>query len=118
MVLVINLNFDKFRQKTFFFIPNQSNSQNKTIQWMVYHVKDDSNLVSDYLSITNDMREHFGMNTILFMQVGKFYEIYDINKDDSIQLQVCENMLNLTVTKTNRQCHGQYVYMCGVPSSN
>lgn len=78
--------------------------------------KDDGNLVSDYLSITNDMRENFGIKTILFMQVGKFYEIYDLTKEDSIQLKVCENLLNLTVTRTNRQCQDRHVYMCGVPA--
>lgn len=76
---------------------------------------DASSIVSDYLSITNEMRLKFGELTIVFMQVGHFFECYDIC-EDSPHIQVCRHILNLTIgRKSNMQCSGKTPYMAGVP---
>lgn len=73
---------------------------------------DGGNLISDYLSITNEMRERFGMKTIVFLQVGTFWEIYDITKENSIQLNACENILNMTIGI--KKHNNEPVYLCGM----
>ena len=37
--------------------------------------------VSIYLELTNEMKTIYGLKTIVFMQIGGFFECYDINEN-------------------------------------
>lgn len=74
-------------------------------------VDDDStSLVADYLNITADMRQLYGERTIIFMQVGSWFELYDM-EEDSIQINACKNILGLKAVKRKND-----FFQCGIPS--
>ena len=39
----------------------------------------------EYLKLSNEYQNKFGEKTILYMMVGKFYEVYAIMEDDTIK---------------------------------
>ena len=42
-----------------------------------------SSILSDYYKYTSDYKKEYGENTVVFMQVGSFYEIYGIKENDN-----------------------------------
>ena len=68
-------------------------------------------IVSDYLDITSELRCKYGLNTILFMQIGSWYEVYDIT-NESIQIKACTQILGLNASlKRNTND-----ILCGIPA--
>jgi DNA mismatch repair protein MutS len=56
-----------------------------------------SKLVKEYFHYQNDFEKKYGMNTIVLMQVGSFYEFYGLNTDNTTYEEVDAN-LNLDNT--------------------
>ena len=42
-------------------------------------------ITKEYLKLSNEYQNKFGEKTILYMMVGKFYEVYAIMEDDTIK---------------------------------
>ena len=40
-----------------------------------------SSILNDYYKYTSDYKKEYGENTVVFMQVGSFYEIYGIKEN-------------------------------------
>jgi len=72
-------------------------------------MEDATSLVYDYLQLTADMRQLYGEYTIVFMQVGSWFEVYDIEEDNSIQINACKNILGL------KSARRQTDILCGIP---
>ena len=61
----------------------------------------------EYCSYLHKHKEKYGEKTVLLMQVGSFYEIYAVLKEDQeageINIyHICQNILNITVSKQNK----------------
>ena len=74
------------------------------------------NIVSEYLKITNEYKEKYGPNTLLLMQVGAFFEIYDLKNDDdekfSNMKDIC-NLCQLNYSEKKNVVNGKQVLMAG-----
>lgn len=75
------------------------------------------NIVSEYLKITNEYKEKYGPNTILLMQVGAFYEIYDLKSDDEDEVfsnmkDIC-SLCQLNYSEKKNVLNGKQVLMAG-----
>lgn len=63
------------------------------------------NIFDEYIKFHNASVETYGENTVVFMEVGSFFEIYSvINNDERIGANIYEigNMFNIQVTKKNK----------------
>ena len=58
-------------------------------------------LVKDYYDFEKEYKEKYGEKVIVFLQKGKFYELYS-NKDDNSFKQFCNDILCFTCTKSNK----------------
>ena len=56
-----------------------------------------SKLVKEYFQYQNDFQQKYGINTIVLMQVGSFYEFYGLNTENTTYEEVDAN-LNLDNT--------------------
>ena len=77
-------------------------------------------MVDDYIAIARTARSKHGERCLVFMQVGSFYEVYDVcDAEESIQLGVCEQLLYLKVTPKKMTCAidgtPQPVFFAGIP---
>ena len=74
------------------------------------------NIVSEYLKITNEYKEKYGPNTLLLMQVGAFFEIYDLKNDNdekfSNMKDIC-NLCQLNYSEKKNIVNGKQVLMAG-----
>lgn len=73
-------------------------------------------LVNDYLSFTKKWKQEYGEKTIVLMQVGSFFEVYALKKDDDYVgsnikefAQICE----FTITKKSACVGKDQVMMSG-----
>ena len=79
-------------------------------------------LIDDYLSEQTKYESKYGKNTLVFMQVGHFYECYGVDNDkektNSENLYKLGDTLNIQITKKNKsitECTRGNPLMIGVP---
>ena len=75
-----------------------------------------------YMDILADNKEKFNKDKLgLIMQVGSFYEMYGIIKNDGTRignLWEMADLLNLKVAGKETKVEGGKLYMAGVPEAN
>ena len=81
-------------------------------------------LILDYFDKTKDLKEKYGEKSIVFMQVGSFYEVYGCKHQDtgeifasSIELfqQICD--FSVSEKKKVKGINGSNVVMAGFPET-
>lgn len=79
-----------------------------------------STLIDDYFTISQQYKRSHGNGTLLFMQVGSFYEMYALD-DTRTEMTEVANLLSITVTRRdgksgrNRAVTTKNPYMSGFP---
>ena len=66
-------------------------------------------ILNEYISIHDEYTKKYGKDTIVLMEVGSFYEIYAVINDE-INIgpdiyHICQNILQISVTKRNKKIH-------------
>ena len=75
-------------------------------------------IVDTYLQHVNDSIKKYGDKTIVFLECGTFYEIYDVVPTaESTHLQCCENVLGILVTRKNKSDTNS-PFMAGIPTTH
>lgn len=78
-----------------------------------------------YARTTRDIRAKYGMKTVVFMEVGSFFELYGVPNPISNELSVddlrhvCETILEIQVTKKNKnipESNDKNPFMAGFPN--
>ena len=62
-------------------------------------------IYDDYIEYTNEYMQKYGEKTIIFMEVGGFYEIYGVNNDQEYSganMEEISNLLNIQVSRKNK----------------
>jgi DNA mismatch repair protein MutS len=77
-------------------------------------------LIDTYFELLKEYTAKYGTNTVMFMQVGSFFEIYGIrNENQNIgHASVMADVLNIQLTKKNkgkRECNRSNPELCGIP---
>ena len=76
-------------------------------------------IVEEYISLTAKWKAEYGENTVVLMQVGKFFEMYvfmDIHGSiTGINIQDISDKCDLLIAKKSQQIKGKQVVMAGVP---
>ena len=79
-------------------------------------------IYDEYLVYTNQYKKHYGDKTIVFMEVGGFYEIYGVNNSverSGANMDTVSCILNIAVTRKNKNIiensHGNPM-LAGFPS--
>lgn len=84
-----------------------------------YFFMTETNIMKDYLHITNEYCEKYGENTILMMQVGAFYEVYGLRHPETNEIygskiveftQICQ----LNIAEKKISYNGSQIIMAGV----
>lgn len=78
----------------------------------------ESNIVVEYLNITEYYRKIYGNNTVLLMAVGAFYEIYALKNNDGVirgsPISEIASICNLNLSDTKKQKVGdEHLLMAG-----
>jgi DNA mismatch repair protein MutS len=74
------------------------------------------NIIDTYLQYVSDSKKKYGERTMVFLECGAFYEIYDVvSPEHSAHLQCCQERLGLLVTRKNK-ADLTSPYMAGIPS--
>jgi len=74
------------------------------------------NIVDSYLQFVNEGLRKYGDKTIVFLECGSFFELYDIvSAEESPHLRCCQEVLGILVTRRNKS-DSNSPYMAGIPS--
>lgn len=76
------------------------------------------NLIVEYFKLFDEYTKKFGQNTVIFIEVGKFYEVYATNEKGH-NLSELSKILSLTLTTRNSNKIGGVItnpYLIGCPS--
>ena len=76
-------------------------------------------LVDDYLSYQLKYENMYGPNTIVLMECGSFFEIYDYPSEDGTEEKIYKiaDIINLNVSrKKNKKNNGDFSLMAGFPN--
>jgi len=74
-------------------------------------------LIENYFELQIEAEKIYGKNTIILMEVGSFYEIYQY--DNIGKAQEVSKILNILLTKKNKKIEETNIsnpYLCGIPS--
>ena len=75
-----------------------------------------NNIVDTYLQHVHNATKQYGEKSIVFLECGSFYEIYDVvPTHQSKHLQCCETILGILVTRKNKSDPNS-PYMAGIPT--
>jgi len=80
--------------------------------------KDNFSIYSHYFSVTRENVKKYGEETIAYMQVGSFYELYGCKQNDIMIGSKIEDVANICdlQCKEKKVCfEGDNVYMAGIP---
>lgn len=80
--------------------------------------KENFSIYSHYFSVTRENVKKYGEETIVYMQVGSFYELYGCKKNDIMIGSKIEDVANICdlQCKEKKVCfEGDNVYMAGIP---
>ena len=56
--------------------------------------------IDEYYDLKDKYIEKYGEKTIVFLQVGKLYEVHS-HKYNENQIEICEKILNLSINRIN-----------------
>ena len=74
------------------------------------------NIVDSYLQFVSDGKKKYGEKTIVFLECGSFFELYDIvSAETSPHLRCCQEELGILVTRRNKM-DPTSPYLAGIPS--
>jgi len=78
-------------------------------------------IIDEYLDYQLKYQSIYGENTIIFMEVGSFYELYSVeNKDENIgKVKEIAEILNIQITKKNKsikEVSRKNPYLAGIPT--
>jgi len=94
---------------------------NNNLEKNLYENLNHSNvpLIKKYLSIQTFYEEKYGKNTVILMEIGSFFEIYETNEGGKSK-EIAE-ILNIQLTRKNKNILGiseKNHYLAGIPSNN
>jgi DNA mismatch repair protein MutS len=69
-----------------------------------------SSILNDYYKYTSDYKKEYGENTVVFMQVGSFYEIYGIKDNDNDTAFTGSNINHVSQICDFKIAHKQATY--------
>ena len=76
-------------------------------------------IVEEYISLTSKWKTEYGENTIVLMQVGKFFEMYGFMDTEGritgSNIEDIASKCDLIIAKKSQQIKGKQVIMAGVP---
>lgn len=85
-------------------------------------INDKNALLSEtYFALQRRFEERYGHDTVVFMEIGSFFEVYEINNEEEQVGKAKEmaELLNIQLTKKNKSIAENSVknpLLCGVPS--
>ena len=74
-------------------------------------------IIDDYLNYLDEYRKKYGENTIIFMQVGSFFELYDIDINSRYLYKIAD-ICNIQISRKNKSIldvSRNNPIMCGFP---
>jgi len=74
-------------------------------------------LIENYFELQRVAENKYGKNTLIFMEIGSFYEIYESDKDG--KASEISKILNILLTKKNKKIttiSETNPYLCGIPT--
>ena len=74
-------------------------------------------LVENYFELQQEAEKLYGPNTIILMEIGSFYEVYQY--ENIGKAQEVSKILNILLTKKNKKIQETKItnpYLCGIPS--
>ena len=74
-------------------------------------------IVDDYLNYLDEYRKKYGENTIIIMQVGSFFELYDTDANSRYLYKIAD-ICNIQVSRKNKsilEVSRNNPIMCGFP---
>lgn len=80
--------------------------------------KENFSIYSHYFSVTRDSVDKYGEDTIVYMQVGGFYELYGCKKGDIMigsKIEEVSMICDLQCKEKKVSYQGDPVYMAGIP---
>ena len=80
--------------------------------------KENFSIFSHYFSVTHENVKKYGEDTIVYMQVGGFFELYGIKKGELItgsKIEEIANICDLQCKEKKVTYEGNMVYMAGIP---
>lgn len=77
-------------------------------------------LIDDYFNYQTEYEKKFGNKTIVLLQKGSFYEIYEVNNEDekigkALEISLLLNMICSKANKNILEISRKNPYMCGFP---
>tara|TARA_B100001741_G_scaffold146705_3_gene121060 strand:+ start:7603 stop:10500 length:2898 start_codon:yes stop_codon:yes gene_type:complete len=70
---------------------------------------------TDYIELTSRWKEIYGEQTIVVMQYGNHFEVYDMDADTSVQIRAFVEHLDLTKFQKSHISKGSKVWAAGFP---
>jgi len=80
--------------------------------------KENFSIYSHYFSVTRENVKKYGEETIVYMQVGSFYELYGCKQNDMMigsKIEDVANICDLQCKEKKLLFEGDSVYMAGIP---
>ena len=74
-------------------------------------------IIDDYLNYLDEYSKKYGTNTIIFMQVGSFFELYSIDANSNY-LYTIADICNIQISRKNKniqEVSRNNPLMCGFP---
>lgn len=74
-------------------------------------------LISNYFQLQSEAEEKYGQNTIVFIEIGSFYEVYESDKVGKAS-EIAKS-LNILLTKKNKnipELSTKNPFLCGIPT--
>ena len=76
-----------------------------------------TSLIEEYLNYQKKFQNKYGLNTIVFMEVGSFYELYEVNgTGKATEVSLLLNILLTRKNKSIKQVSLKNPLMAGIPS--
>ena len=76
-------------------------------------------IYDEYVTYTQTYKEEYGEQTIVFIEVGSFWEMYNCDKNLGADIRRVADLLNIQVSKKNKSIpdvSAQNPLMAGFPS--
>lgn len=76
-------------------------------------------IYDDYISYTSEYKKEYGEKTLVLIEVGSFWELYDCDKRLGADAKAIGELLNIQVSKKNKSipdASAQNPYMAGFPT--
>jgi len=77
-------------------------------------------LTQTYFDLQRFFEDKYGHDTVVFMEIGTFYEVYEVNNDDEQigKAKEIAELLNIQLTKKNKNIIEDLVYTASTLLNN